>query len=140
MTWLAVLNFLKSPLARYIGAALAVVLAIVAFGAHERHVQRASDLVEMQAAAKLAKDNLDTCHANVTGLQAAITAQNAAVDAARADSDRRAQMLSDGLKEARRGEASVKARAAGLLAHPAVGVDACARAVSAREAVLRSLN
>lgn len=140
MTWLAVLNFLKSPLARYIGAALAVVLVVIGFGAHERHVQRSSDLIEMEAAAKLAKSNLDQCHSNVTGLQGSVDAQNAATAALKADGDRRAKMLADGLQQARQGRAGAEARAAALLTHPAVGIDACARAAAARVAVLRALN
>lgn len=43
MTWLAAKAFLTSPLARYLGIALACIVVVLWFGAHERHVQYAKD-------------------------------------------------------------------------------------------------
>lgn len=119
-------------------AAVGVVLALwgllLAYGAHERHVQAQADKIALEDV----QSQLRTCQANTRGLQASIATQNAATDALKADSDRRAKVLADGLSEARKGRASAEARAAGLL-RPVLGVDACARAVAAREAVLGSL-
>lgn len=140
MTWLAVKAFLRSPVARYIGIALACLALVVGFASWQRHVQYAKDQIHERKAVAAVQTQLDTCHGNVAGLQASVAAQNAAVDAAKAEGDRRAKMLADGLSEARRGRAGAEARAAGLLSHGPVGVDACARAEAAREAVLRALN
>jgi hypothetical protein len=136
---IAAWTFAKSPIGRYALLALGCVALVFGFAAHERHVQHASDLIHEQKAVAAVQASLDTCHANVSGLQASVAAQNAAVEAVRAEGDRRAKMLADGLQQARAGRAGVEKAAAGLLAHPAVGVDACARSEAARDAVLRSL-
>lgn len=136
---LTILSFIRSPVGKYLLAGLAVVLLIVGFAAWQRSVQHASDMIHERKAVAAVQANLDTCHANNDALMKSVAVQNAAVEAARAEGDRRAKMLADGLSEARRGRAGAEARAAGLLAHGPVGVDACARAEAARDAVLRSL-
>lgn len=116
-------------------AGIALILVIIGYGAHERSIQKAADQVVLDAV----KADLRQCHLNAATLSQAVAAQNASVDAMKADSDRRARMLADGLQQAREGRASAEARAARLL-RPVPGVDACARAVAARAAVLGSLN
>lgn len=137
---LTILSFIRSPVGKYLQIGLAVVLIVVSFATWQRSVQHASDMIHERKAVAAVQANLDTCHANVDGLMKSVAVQNAAIDLAKAEGDRRAKMLADGLSEARRGRAGAEARAAGLLSHPPVGVDACARSEAAREAVLRSLN
>lgn len=83
--------------------------------------------------------DLEICKGNTLRLETAVASQNAATEAMRAESDARAKMLADGLQQARRGRAGAEARASALLTHPPVGIDACARAEAARDAVIRSL-
>ena len=80
-----------------------------------------------------------TCHASEANLLGAVEAGNAASAAMKADTDARAKMLADGLQQARRGRAGAEARASALLTRPPAGIDACARAEAARDAVIRSL-
>ena len=82
--------------------------------------------------------DLKTCRLNNATLSQAVTDQNAATEALRADTERRAKMLSDGLLQARKGRAGAEEEARRLLAGSA-GFDSCSRAVEAREAVLRGL-
>lgn len=134
-----VLAFLKSPLGKYLMIGLACLGLIVGFGLHERHAQYAKDQIHERNAVAAVQRDLDTCHANGQALVASLDAQNASIAAARADGDRRAKMLVDGLQAARAGRATAEARASKLLSHPPVGIDACARSEAARLAVLESL-
>lgn len=86
-----------------------------------------------------AERSLDQCEANRLALQASIAAQNAAL-AEKSQQD--AQRLADATKAltaASKDRAGAEARANRLLTSPTAGNDACARAVAAREAVLKEL-
>ncbi|WP_091739797.1 hypothetical protein [Phenylobacterium immobile] len=83
--------------------------------------------------------DLSRCKDSRLDLEASIAAQNAAL-AEKSQQD--AQRLADAAKAlsaASKGRASVEARANRLLTTPTGGTDACARAVAAREAVLKEL-
>jgi hypothetical protein len=86
-----------------------------------------------------AKRDLASCQANRRSLEASVAAQNAAL-AEKSQQD--AQRLADASKAvtaASQDRAGAEARANRLLTSPTAGNDACARAVAAREAVLKEL-
>lgn len=136
---LAAWSFIKSPIGKYLLIGLACVAVVFGFAGWNRHEQHKADLIEQAKIVAEFQLRLDACHANVTGLQASLDAQNVAVEAQRADGERRAKMLSDGLQQARVGRAGAEARAASLLKNAPAGIDACARAEAARAAVLKAL-
>lgn len=83
--------------------------------------------------------DLKTCHESLTASLDTQDRQSASILAAKADGDRRAKALADGLVLARKGRASAEERAGRLLKVGPVGIDACARSEAARLAVLESL-
>jgi hypothetical protein len=145
---LAAFAFLRSPLGRYVLIGLAVLALCVGINVQGRHAQAKRDKPLIwnattgktwQSEAQRDAARFATCKANTTTLEASIASQNAAVTALGSESDRRVKMLADGLEQARRGRASAEARAAGLLKHSPVGIDACARSEAAARAVVEAL-
>lgn len=141
-------TWLTGPVGKYVMIGLAVFALIFGFAAWQRSAQAAKDApwitdpvthAKWKDEATQAQRDLGTCHGSLTTTLASLDAQNAAVDAAKADGDRRAKMLADGLADARKGRAGAEAAASRLLTHPPTGIDACARSEAAREAVLRAL-
>lgn len=130
---------LTSRLAGPIAAGIAVLLALALGWQTMQLAAVRSHLKVADAAAAALYRNLETCKANTATLSEAVASQNAATEAMRAETDARAKMLADGLQQARRGRAGAEARASALLTRPPAGIDACARAEAARDAVIRSL-
>jgi uncharacterized protein YlxW (UPF0749 family) len=92
-----------------------------------------------ESARELAEADLSACKANRLTLESSIAAQNAAL-AEKSQQD--AQRLADASKAvtaASKDRAGAEARANRLLTSPTAGNDACARAMAAREAVLKEL-
>lgn len=121
---------------------LAALLALAVLGAavqSGRLAHAKADLAKAVEATRITRQDLAQCRANNTELDKARKAQNAAIEALRSDTERRAKMLVDGLESARKSKASAEARAARLLSMGPVGNDACVRAEAAREAVVRAL-
>lgn len=136
---IAIIAFLRSPLGIYIMVGLAVLALLTGIYFKGKADQHGSDQIHERKAVAAVQRDLDTCHANGQALETSLAAQNASIAAAKADGDRRAQMLADGLQQARAGRASAEQRAAKLVSHPPAGIDACARSEAARLAVLESL-
>lgn len=90
----------------------------------------------------LAEENirdLKTCRSSNVALTEANAAEMARLSALQADAEARLRQTSAELSKAATGRAAAEARAAKLLAHPPMGVDACSRTESAFEAAKEAL-
>lgn len=104
-----------------------------ATGAAEQRADRA------ESARRAAQANYDQCTENNGKLTEAVEEQGARVRAVAAESAQRLAEAEDGLQQALRGRQDAERRAGRLLTQPPTGVDACARAQSAFEAVRKDL-
>lgn len=86
----------------------------------------------------VAQTDLTRCQDNGRKLEGSLRAQSAAVEGLKAEASLRTAAAEKAVGEALKGRASAEARAAKLLSRPPAGVDACARAMSAFEAVKES--
>lgn len=136
---IAALSFITGPVGKWLAVALVICGLLTGVYFKGKADQHGSDQIHERKAVAAVQRDLDTCHANGQALETSLAAQNASIAAAKADGDRRAQMLADGLQQARAGRASAEQRAAKLVSHPPAGIDACARSEAARLAVLESL-
>ena len=130
---------LTSRLAGPVAAAAAIALALVSVGqcSAKNTEARRADRAEATLATELV--NLDRCRTNVAGLEASVGAQNARIEAVRAEGQRKTEEAENALAAAQKGRAAVEARVASLLRDRPAGADACARMESADAAVLGSL-
>jgi len=110
----------------WIGIALAIWAAWALAVGHGKSVQKAKDQITIDALTK----QRDGYKANADTLQAALTHQNAAVEAAKADGDKRMADGKKALSEARRANAGLSATAEALRASARRKVDGTACPVS----------
>lgn len=97
-----------------------------------------TDNLDLQGQRNDLTDRLAICRGSVTGLQTALDDQSARVRAIGEESARRIDQSRKALSEAQEGRQEAEARARRLLTAPA-GIDGCARAYSAMEAVKEDL-
>lgn len=130
-----IIGALTSRIAGPAATVAAVILAGVAVGQCSEKNAEARRADRAENAAEVATANLSTCRSNVSGLQASIDGQNALLAAKSAEDAQRLAEAGKRLSEAQRGRDGAEARAAALLKNPPAGVDACARAMTAFQAV-----
>jgi hypothetical protein len=97
-----------------------------------------TDNLDLQGQRNDLTDRLAICRGNVTGLQTALDDQSARVRAIGEESARRIDQSRKALSEAQESRQEAEARARRLLTAPA-GIDGCARAYSAMDAVKEDL-
>lgn len=134
-----ILAALTSRLAGPIASGLALLFLALALTQCAGKTVQTHRADRAEAALDTARADLTRCQGNARTLEGSIRAQNAAVDTLRAEGDRRAAEAAKAISEAAKGRASAEARAAKLLSRPPAGIDACARAMSAFEAVKENL-
>ena len=110
-------------------------LALVQCG-EVRSLQKANG--ELWAERNALTEDLRTCRAGRDAALQSLNEQNAAVAALRDESARRIDQSAKALQQAQEGRQEAEARAKRLMAAP-VGIDGCARAYSAMEAVKREI-
>lgn len=135
----AIVGALTSRVAGPAASAVALALALVAVGQCSEKQAEARRADRAEGAARLANQDLTACRGNSARLQAALNDQNASIEAAREEGDRRAQAAESALAEAERGRAATEARIKRLLTNPPAGIDACARMESADRNVMENL-
>ena len=124
----ALLAFVMGPVGRWIGVALAVVALLV--GVHH-HGDSQGAAREKAKAERAVNDpvtgwraRLNQCQTNVKTLDAAVTAQNGAVAAFKADSLRRSAEAAKALTQARKATVAANQRIGALMAAKP-GADQC---------------
>lgn len=122
---------LAGPLAS--GVALLLLVLLVSTCAGKAHQTRRADAAEM--ALSIAQTDLTRCQDSRKDLEGKIAVQNAAVEGLRHEASIRTAAAENAVTEALKGRAGAEARAAKLLNTPPAGLDACARAMSAFDAV-----
>lgn len=132
------LAILTSRLAGPISSAFALLFLVLALTqcAGKVHQTRRADAAEM--ALSIAQTDLTRCQDNRKDLEGKIATQNAAVEGLRHEASIRTAAAEKAVTEALKGRAGAEARAAKLLNTPPAGLDACARAMSAFDAVKES--
>lgn len=134
---------LTSRLAGPIGAAMAVVLALslcascVTQKRLEREILGLRGSIEAPVVGWRAR--LDQCHANVSKIEGALSAANDATLAIASEGAARLQAAGKELAKAQIDTATANRRVKAFMAAPAVGDDACARSLDARDKVLELL-
>ncbi|MDP2008924.1 MAG: hypothetical protein Q8K11_01990 [Phenylobacterium sp.] len=139
---IALLGFLGSRLGGGIAAAIVAALTVGVgvqtvrlSGAHRDVAKLAAEIDRPVTGYKA---QLATCKTNREELEAKIAVQNAAVAGLKAEAAKRTADAEKAVTEALKGRESAEARAAKLLRNPPAGIDTCARAMSAFEAVKES--
>lgn len=99
----------------------------------------AAQLKAKDAELTAARRDLKQCRDNEVELNGAIARQNAAVDRLAAAGARQQAQAAAALSRQRSATSAAQARAAELLAHPPVGIDACQRFMDADAKLLESL-
>lgn len=133
---------IKTVTSRFAGpVCLAIALAffLLALGQCSLKTAQTERAEQAEKRSAAARASLATCQANTSTLENAIADQSERITAASEESARRVAAAERGLSEAMKGRAKAEATAARLLNTPPVGIDACARAVSAFDTVKRTL-
>lgn len=136
---IAFLSIFTSKLAGPISSVFALLflaLALTQCVGKRAETHRADNAEREYAVAE--KDRMQ-CVTNRMALEGSIATQNAALADLRHEAEVRTQAAEMAVTEALRGRAGAEARAAKLLKSPPAGIDACARAMSAFDAVKGNL-
>jgi hypothetical protein len=121
------LSLITSRIAGPIASVVAVVALGLAVGQCSGRVKAESNLQKMQSARDAAVTSLKTCQGNVEGLNNAIDAQNAAVEAMKREGDAKVAESAKAARSARAAADSLRRDADRILGGK-VGADACASA------------
>lgn len=131
----AAFDIARSPLGKWLGVALLILAAWLYVG----HLQ--GSLKSARADLKEARVQLDRCQDNRKALDAALKAQNAAVDALKREGERLTSETAAAVRQAEKGRAVSEARAARLeaLSRTFGKADACKEMEAADRAILKEL-
>ncbi len=155
---MGLLLFLKSPIGRGLGISLIFLGVLGACTVQTERLKRTkADLatakallyvpdirtgkptrVTWQAAAALAEASLNTCRASVSNLETAVARQNASLEAAKAEGDRKARDLAKALQAAQKQGMAAQANAERILGIDARGGDTCQRLLDAERQITES--
>lgn len=119
--------------------AIALAFLLLALGQCSLKAAQTARAEQAEKRSAAARASLATCQANKSTLESALADQTEQINAASQDSARRVAAAEKGLSDAMKGRAKAEATAARLLKIPPVGIDACARAVSAFDTVKRTV-
>jgi len=136
---LTALGFLKTPVARWLGIALATfgLLMLVYNAVHtagaDAHARQVAPIIERL------KTDLTTCQDNTDRLGEALEAQNDAVQALKAQSDAKIAEAAKTVSAAQKSTLAAEVAAARIRANPPRGSDVCVRMLDADETFLEAL-
>lgn len=121
------LGFITGPVGRWLVAALAVLSLLFAVHHHGYNKGLAKERAKADIAIAALNTRLNVCHGNVDALNAAVTRQNGAVAALKAESDKRSAEAAKALTAARKATTAANQRVGAILAAKP-GTDQCASA------------
>lgn len=134
-----IVAWLTSKLAGPIATAAAVVLALLLTVQTVKLAEARKSMDGLASALARAATDLSTCRSNRAGLEASLTAQNAAVEAARQAGEQMRARSAKAVSEAQNATAAAERRAAAIMARKPVGADACQRALEADDLILGAI-
>lgn len=126
MSWIT--SKIAGPIAGGLALILAVSLAFTLISTNAAIGELRRDKSALTTSLAEAKADLNQCRANRLTLEGAVQRQNAAVDLAKAEGDKRAAELARVADRARADAAGASAKAAAILARPAPAGDRCSAA------------
>lgn len=135
----AIFAILTSRMAGPVASIAAMILLLFGVAQCSGRAAEASRADNAEREFALSEKDRMQCVTNRMALEGSIATQNAALADLRHEAEVRTQAAEKAVTEALRGRESAEARAAKLLRNPPAGIDTCARAMSAFEAVKESV-